>query len=437
MPGSIDQMTTYILLEQDDWFEAEIRFVRRLLRPGMRTIDVGANHGVYTLAMARTVGPQGQVWAFEPTPATADFLQQSLELGGFRQVRLLRSAVSDRSGTARFNAGAHSELNAIAAGDGAPGGIEVDVATLDGLAAELGWRDIDFIKIDAEGHERSVFLGGKSFFARQSPLVMFEIATGDAKDLSVARQFEELGYRIYYLVPGLLLLAPADLSAPLDAYQINLFACKDDRAGQLALAGLLATDATPPADASGDPATRALESFAGAQDAALPSEQRLGLLTLAMHSASHALSDSGCLPHVITYARIAGDYGQRASAAQAFKLAQAMTPDHWSETLERPFLAPSPRFEAIPMADAARPWLECSVVEERLRLVNYSSYFTGTLTLPLIDALGGNPFKAPEMERRRQLIRMRQGAQSGPEAHPLLAKASEQNLNPAFWRGLS
>jgi hypothetical protein len=37
------------LLEQEDWFGDEIRFVRAWLKPGMRAVDVGANCG-FTLA---------------------------------------------------------------------------------------------------------------------------------------------------------------------------------------------------------------------------------------------------------------------------------------------------------------------------------------------------------------------------------------------------
>jgi hypothetical protein len=42
-----------VLIEQEDWFEKEICFVRRLLQPGMRAADIGANYGTCTLAMAR------------------------------------------------------------------------------------------------------------------------------------------------------------------------------------------------------------------------------------------------------------------------------------------------------------------------------------------------------------------------------------------------
>src|SRR5262245_12519491 len=113
VPRDVGQITPYVLLEQDDWFEDEIRFVRALLRPGRKAIDIGANHGVYTVAMAGAVGPAGAVWAFEPTPQTADLLARSL--AAYPQARLLRSAVSNAAGTAQLQVGAESEGNALVA----------------------------------------------------------------------------------------------------------------------------------------------------------------------------------------------------------------------------------------------------------------------------------------------------------------------------------
>jgi predicted methyltransferase len=70
-------VTTDVLIEQEDWFEKEIAFVRRLLQPGMRAIDIGANYGTYTLAMAQSVRPTGRIWAYEPASATARYLRNT------------------------------------------------------------------------------------------------------------------------------------------------------------------------------------------------------------------------------------------------------------------------------------------------------------------------------------------------------------------------
>jgi len=101
------------LREQQDWFEDEIKFLRHLLQPGQKVIDIGANYGVYALCMARAVGPTGQVWAFEPSSSTAGLLAEGIAANGFAQVTLVQRALSSASGTARLSLSPHSELNAL------------------------------------------------------------------------------------------------------------------------------------------------------------------------------------------------------------------------------------------------------------------------------------------------------------------------------------
>src|ERR1043166_9461892 len=60
VPPSLRSITTYVILEQETWFEKELAFLPHVLRPGMTAIDVGANLGVYSLPIARLVAP-GQV----------------------------------------------------------------------------------------------------------------------------------------------------------------------------------------------------------------------------------------------------------------------------------------------------------------------------------------------------------------------------------------
>ena len=102
-PDSTNLLTPYVLYEQQDWFEYELQFLRRLLEPGQQAIDVGANYGVYCLSIAMAVGPQGRVWAFEPASSTAAFLEQGIAANKFGQVVLERCALSRECGTARLD----------------------------------------------------------------------------------------------------------------------------------------------------------------------------------------------------------------------------------------------------------------------------------------------------------------------------------------------
>src|SRR5579862_3336094 len=78
VPNALDLITPYVLREQQDFFEDELRFVRELLQPGQTVVDIGANYGVYTLPMAQRVGPSGHVWAFEPASSTAQILTKGI-----------------------------------------------------------------------------------------------------------------------------------------------------------------------------------------------------------------------------------------------------------------------------------------------------------------------------------------------------------------------
>ena len=66
VPDSLDLITPYVLLEQGDWFEDEIKFLRKILRSGEKIIDIGANYGTYTLTMAPI---SGQLMANDPCGA--------------------------------------------------------------------------------------------------------------------------------------------------------------------------------------------------------------------------------------------------------------------------------------------------------------------------------------------------------------------------------
>src|SRR6266850_1982257 len=53
---------------------------RRLIPPAAVVLDIGANVGAHTLHLARAVGEDGRVYAFEPTVYAFDKLQRNLAL---------------------------------------------------------------------------------------------------------------------------------------------------------------------------------------------------------------------------------------------------------------------------------------------------------------------------------------------------------------------
>lgn len=460
VPRSIASMTTYALLEQEDWFEDEIRFVRRLLQPGMNAIDIGANYGVYTLTMAKTVGSAGRIWSFEPASATADFLRRSVARNAFANVELQQCALSNAPGTRRLRLEGASELNRLA-DDGGPGE-DVAVDTLDGFAARAVGAPVAFIKIDAEGEERNIIEGGAQTLTAHSPLVMIERMHGSVVNTPAIAALRNLGFGLYRLVPGLDLLVPFD-EANADGFQLNLFACRGDRAAQLEEAGLLGTSmvaVTAPAaagtraiagrpffrafaangaGAAGDAATTrfhaAIDLYALAQDPGQPASVRWSALRQALGNLLGLVGADTSTPRLFTLARVAAEAGERTIAVQLLaKL--PLAPDAYSAAIvTEPFLPVSARFETMAPDGEFGLWCAVAVFEQMERLRALSSQYAGDDALPFFDAFRATRFFSPELERRRQLVRMRTGRQHGPEPSPLLAGRGDFHLNAAFWAG--
>jgi FkbM family methyltransferase len=199
VPASLKSITTYVLLEQESWFEKEMDFLRHWLQPGMTAIDVGANLGVYSLPLARLVGPTGHEFAYEPGTETRKLLERSRELNAGVNLHILPFALSDRDREGRLVFGGSSELNAL--GDSGAGET-VHITSLDTEDAARSWSSPDFIKIDAEGEEERILAGGRSFFSRHSPLIMFEIKAGNKVNEQLRTLFPAIGYRLFRQLGG-------------------------------------------------------------------------------------------------------------------------------------------------------------------------------------------------------------------------------------------
>ncbi len=150
--------------------------ITRLLAGGGRTmIDIGANAGFHALCAASTFST---VHAFEPVPQTAARLAANIarsELAS--RVRLHEVALSDREGTVsmRVEAG-HCGANRIDSAAGTEG-VAVPMTTLDAEARRSGIEAVDLIKIDVEGHERSVIAGGRELLERDRPRIVVELGS--------------------------------------------------------------------------------------------------------------------------------------------------------------------------------------------------------------------------------------------------------------------
>ena len=145
------------------------RLIARQLTAGMTAVDVGANVGWHTLALARQVGATGRVVALEPDARAFELLGRAVWRWPHIEARQL--AAADYSGwatlyVAPLDQGDHCIV---------PSGDERQRATvravsLDDLLAEL--PRVDFVKISAGGAEVMVLRGLRRTLARQRDLRM-------------------------------------------------------------------------------------------------------------------------------------------------------------------------------------------------------------------------------------------------------------------------
>jgi FkbM family methyltransferase len=442
VPDTLNQITPYVLLEQGDWFEQDIGFVRSVLRAGWQVVDIGANHGVYALSMAQAVGREGRVWAFEPGSAVRELLQASLALNSFSHVHLLAQAVSDREGIARLSNNVNTELNRLDADSSGPAE-EVAVTSLDSAMAAQGWPDVAFIKMDAEGEESNILRGGRRFLLERSPLVMFEIRSETGLQLGLVEMFEELGYRSYRLVAELGLLVPFHAQDPLDPYVLNLYACKSDRARQLMLSGHLLEEDHPEGRSALEADSEhwqtylarwpyaqpllagwlaaeqlpgwnellgGLALFAQAQQATAPPAQRWAALSESLVQLQAACRLNSTTLRELSLARVAAACGERMTAVRSLTVALQAWNQRPSFSPSEPFLAPVARFERIPPGPDLFDWVMAAALEGHERLSSYSSFYSSAANqqrLKLIQSLG---FGDDEMRRRLWLMQERQAA---------------------------
>jgi hypothetical protein len=90
-----DLLTRHMLFTgtyQEDVLSA----VREFVSAGDTVIDVGAHHGLMTVTAAKTVGPTGRVYAFEPSPSIREELQRHLRLNELDNAPSCRLACSRR-----------------------------------------------------------------------------------------------------------------------------------------------------------------------------------------------------------------------------------------------------------------------------------------------------------------------------------------------------
>ena len=151
--------------------EKEIKLIPQLLSNCNRAIDIGANVGVWSYWLSKYAK---QVESFEPNPKVFNALKNIK----IKNVNSYNIALSNKTGSVDLlipkgskgfsNQGA--SLSSIKV-QGEHKSISIEAKRLD----EYNFLDVDFIKIDVEGHEHEVIKGARETIKKFKPTMVIEM----------------------------------------------------------------------------------------------------------------------------------------------------------------------------------------------------------------------------------------------------------------------
>ncbi|MEW6769051.1 MAG: FkbM family methyltransferase [Pseudomonadota bacterium] len=202
-----------------NFFERDTRrALSDLTVPGSTVLDIGANIGAHTLHLARCVGPNGRVLAFEPTDYAFRKLSRNLALnpGLTQRVSLyhcfLASHDGDRIPQAIYSSWPLTDrASGVFAGDDVHAehlgrAMRTDAAksrSIDSVLAENGNPTVHLVKLDVDGFECEILRGAQEMMSGHKPIFVMELAPYvlDERGASLGELiglFRPHGYKFYH-----------------------------------------------------------------------------------------------------------------------------------------------------------------------------------------------------------------------------------------------
>ena len=185
-----------------NWEPAVTQAILSNAKSGMCAFDIGAHLGYYSLLLAKCVGPAGRVVSFEPSPVNFSTLQRNILLNKLDTVELINLAVFSESGTIEMSVSSTDTASGDWSISRRANGTSIQVQTISlDQFCEANQILPDFLKIDVEGAEYDVLMGGRETIGKSQPTMLIELHHFDG-DLAANRVPDLLGmwnYRIQWL----------------------------------------------------------------------------------------------------------------------------------------------------------------------------------------------------------------------------------------------
>jgi FkbM family methyltransferase len=174
--------------------------------------DVGANKGNYSLMMRQRF-PLAKIYSFEPNPFTFKILKENLKETaiktfnwGFGSEQKKENIYVYKNDKISEHASLYKEFAKVISselGEKEVFSIEIEIKTIDGFCNEMNIENIDFIKIDVEGHEFAVLQGAINMIRQNKiRIIQFEFNVANIISKVFLKEFYDLlngDYEFYRL----------------------------------------------------------------------------------------------------------------------------------------------------------------------------------------------------------------------------------------------
>jgi FkbM family methyltransferase len=146
-------------------------------------LDIGGHVGYHSIAYSR-INPNAKIYTFEAQSKIYSLLKTNLEVNNLvdkitihnkamghklGKINMSTSITDGPNSNTNIEYGTERELNLGGVSIGV-GGEEVEMVTIDSLKLD----SLDYIKIDVEGAESLVFMGGEETIKKYHPVICFE-----------------------------------------------------------------------------------------------------------------------------------------------------------------------------------------------------------------------------------------------------------------------
>lgn len=195
-----DTYVTRSLQVYGEYCPAEWAALRQLITPRMTVLEIGANMGSHTIAMARACAP-GPLFAFEPQQRVFQVLCANLALNDVGNVFAYPDACGDTEGFATMpllDYSTEQNFGGVSLRPEDHPGLRVRVVPIDSLNLPV----CGLMKIDVEGFEPNVLRGAAATIDRCRPVIYIENDRAHQQQ-EVISLISAHRYRMYWHTPPL------------------------------------------------------------------------------------------------------------------------------------------------------------------------------------------------------------------------------------------